>query len=307
MKKINKLTDTAAYKRGAAGRWRRWLRRISLGILLVSVTIGTGIFVLWEIPPVNLAEGIFWQPNREYIQPEGIWNQIGVHTLVVQWMVTDGRSWFPSSKLPQWEPQTDWTRIRDAPWAKKIIVGLAGDFQVPRARMNAQKLAALSPDIVASMPIKNPLAWYAPVEISPGWRNVHAIRTYLAGLPRPLWVTIYGGNEMTPTELVSWVRSWLPLGVGVLYQDGVGVGCETPAQAAARARALEAAFGRSHVGIILEAFLQRPQGRFISAGVWRVAKQLRTYKGLHIYIFSAQDLGTVDVLLLKLFALFGFA
>jgi hypothetical protein len=307
MKQANHFAGMMARKRGVDGCWRRWLRRVSLLIILASVTIGSGVFVLWEIPPVNLAEGIFWQPNRKYLQPEGIWNQIGIHTLVVQWTVTDGRAWFPSSNLPQWEPQIDWAHIRDAPWADKTIVGLAGDFQLPHARMDAQQLAALSPDIVTSIPLKNPIAWYAPVEISPGWRNPHAIRAYLAGLPRPLWVTIYGGNKMTPTELVSWVRSWLPPGVGVLHQDGVGVGRETPVQAARRTRALETALGRSHVGIILEAFQQRPQGRFVSAGVWRVAKQLRTYKGLHIYIFSAQTLGTVDVLLLKLFGLLGLA
>lgn len=305
MNQSSKLTDTTACKRGAEGRWRRWLGHVSLGITLASVIIGTGVFVLWEAPSVHLADGVFWQPNREYLQPEGIWNQIGVHTLVIQWMVTDGRTWFPSRKLPQWKPQPNWTRISDAPWAEKTIVGLAGDFQLPRARMDALQLASLSSNIVTDIPIKNPLAWYAPVEISPGWRDIPSIRAYLAGLPRPLWVTIYGGNEMTPDELVSWVRSWLPPGVGVLYQDGVGVGRETPNQALRRTQALANAFGKSRVGVILEAFKETPQGHFIPASVWRVAKQLRTYRGFEIYIFSTQTLGYKEVLLLKLLGLLG--
>ena len=288
-------------------RWWRWIRVFIIYVTIFSVITGTGIILLWKMPPENLAEGIFWQPNQTYLKPEGNWNQIGVHVLVVQWTVTNGRAWFPNKRIPQWKPQVDWSRILKSLWAKKIIVGLAGDFKVPRARKHARELAALSDNIVNSVPIKNPLAWYAPVEVSPGWHNIHAIKTYLASLPRPLWVSIYGGNEMTPAALVSWVRSWLPEGVGVLYQDGVGVGSETPAQAAIRVRALETAFGCSHVGIILEAFKQNPNGQFVSASVWRIAEQLRAYKGLHIYFFSALNLGTYEVIMLKLLGLLGLA
>lgn len=295
------------HKEQNGNRLKRLLKSTLLALVLTILAAMLGVFALWEIPPVKLADGIFWQPNRECLHPDGIWNQIGIHTLVIQWMITDGRAWFPSSKLPQWKPQIDWGKITDAPWAKNTIVGLAGDFQVPRARREAQHLADLSSDIVTRIPIKGPLAWYAPVEISPGWRNVQAIKNYLSSLPRPLWVTIYGGYEMTPSELVSWVRSWLPPGVGVLYQDGVGVGKETPTQAARKARALASAFGRSHVGIILEAFQEHPHGQFVSASIWRVAKQLRTYKGLHIYIFSVLTIGNKEVLLLKLLSLLGLA
>jgi hypothetical protein len=137
--------------------------------------------------------------------------------------------------------------------------------------------------------------------MSPDWQDLAAVRQYLATLPRPLWVSAYGGYAMSPSAYAQWVKTWLPDDAHLLYQDGVGVGKETVESARAKADALAAALGSGRVSIVLEAFRQDSSG-FGSASVPRILRQLRAYRGLSIYAFSTRQLGWPTVFALKLLA-----
>ena len=75
-------------------------------------------------------EGIFWQVDQ-MSQASGNWHLLGVNTLVTQWSIVDGRSFFNEIPGQQWEVKPEWQSIAEQPWSKQVILGLAGIFQEP--------------------------------------------------------------------------------------------------------------------------------------------------------------------------------
>lgn len=303
------MTQHVLYPRDlrAEQRWSRRLKGLVLGVLSAIVLLGglggLAAGFLWWIPPQSLIRGVIWQPSLDYPQPEGQWQQIGADTLVVQWLVTDDRAWRRGLGWPVWDAHTKWPHVQDAAWAKHLVLGLAGNFSMPEARMHWRSLAAQSTQISERLGFR-PQAWYAPIEISPDWTDANAIRDYLRALPRPLWVSVYRADRLSPEQFAAWVHTWLPKGVGVLFEDGVGVGRASPNEARRYARALVKELGRPRVGIVLEAFRTDANGQFIAADFNQIQRQLAAYRplGIGIYVFSCRYLGLSQILLLKFYA-----
>lgn len=232
-----------------------------------------------------LIEGVFWQPDTLTSDPSGIWDQIGADTFAVQWMVVDGYAWYQPAPFPPWASQPNWSRIVQAPWARKIIAGLPGSYSEPYARSQLNPLYSMAWQMAnAPLPF-TPDAYYFPVEADPSWTDIAAYGQQLQQLPRPLWVSAYAG-ERQPANLVDWVNSWLPRDVGLFFQDGVGVGARTPSEARALADSLRASLGDTRFAIVLEAFRQQADGSFRAAQAQEIVEQLKAYKGLRIYIFD---------------------
>ncbi|MGB0955032.1 MAG: hypothetical protein ACPGZP_03430 [Panacagrimonas sp.] len=249
-----------------------------------------------------LVEGVIWQPSDDYPAPQGNWQRLGADTLLIQWLANDGYARMPGTSLPARVPMPQWSALAEHAWAGRMIVGLASRADLEAARREADALAAQSLRLATKLEPK-PAAWYAPVEISPDWNDAEAIARYLGELPRPLYVSAYGGYQMSDTDFVEWVLSWLPSDVTLLYQDGVGVGRQSVEQARRRADLLAARLGHQRFAIVLEAFRETVDGRFKPAPLWRVAKQLRRYRGLRVYLFSARHLTPWRVRLLRLLTL----
>ncbi len=262
--------------------------------------------LLWAWPAPTLIRGMVWQPTLDHPLPSGQWQQLGADTLLIQWTAVDGRAMQPGLGIPAWNGAPDWRAIDGRDWSRERIVGLAGGFDTNAARRDWQALAEQSRRLAAHLPTPS-RGWYAPVEISPDWRDSDAIRGYLARMPRPLSVSIYRDGTLTTAQYVAWVRSWLPDDVGVLFQDGVGTGQSGIEDAAAVASALGDALGPTRVAIIAEAFAPGTHGEFVRAPTTRLAAQLHRYRrlGLPIYVFSCHQLPTWQVLLLKLGAVLG--
>ena len=236
--------------------------------------------------PPPLVEGVFWQPDNATARPEGNWHLLGAETLVVQWLMVDGQAWYPSADFPQWNRQPDWGRIASEPWAGRIVAGLSGRYSEPQARADLHRLGAEG-QAISQKPLPfTPHAFYFPVEADPSWLHVHQLRDTLAGLPRPLWVSVYAGERL-PQNFDLWLESWLPPDVGVFFQDGVGVGVRSPEEARRVADALVQRFGSDRVAIVLEAFQPKSWGSgFRPASLAQLMQQLRAYCGLRIYLFD---------------------
>ncbi len=277
---------------------RSWRTVIPRTLAISLSLIGVAILLIWEWPAPPVAQEIFWQPNNESLRPAGFWNQIGVHTLVVQWTITNKKAWCSIPNFPAWKSQPDWKRLSEEPWARQIVLGLAGDFQVPLARSQSTKLITESWKIVGQPPIK-PTAWYAPAEVSPGWKNTKQIRAYLDSLPKPLWVSIYGTQKLHGKTLVRWVRSWLPHRVGLYYQDGVGEGWATPAEARRQVDTLKKALGKQRVRVIVEAYQESASGKIEATSIWSVWHQLQVFHGNTVAIFSTQQFGILQTFEIK--------
>lgn len=288
-------------------RWRRRLRRVAkTGLITVGASVTFVILcliVLWWLPAQPLIRGVIWQPTLAYPQPRGQWQQVGANTLLVQWLVSNNRAWQDHLSMQTWNVHTDWARLRHAPWAQHLVLGLAGDYDLAQARTDWRRLTKQSRRIVRHV-AKPPQAWYASIEISPDWTNAGAIRGYLQAMPRPLLVSVYRANGLSPTQFAEWVQSWLPDGVSVLFQDGVGVGRSTPEIAVRYMQALIVTLGRQRVGIVVDAFQRAENGEFESASLAQLRAQLLAYRSLRvpIYVFSCRYLGVWQVLLLKLYA-----
>jgi hypothetical protein len=285
----------------AEARWRRRLLRLGLSGVLASAVGTVLLTALWFAPPPELVQGVIWQPTADYAAPSGCPGQIGARELVVQWTKVD--QYDLTTRSPggvDWDP--DWAAVEALPWVRRRILGLAGAFNLDEARRAVEGLAVASHELAADPPMAA-AAWYAPVEISPDWRDTGAIRAYLAKLPRPLWVSVYGGYALSDARFIDWVGEWLPDGVGLFYQDGVGVDRQSPQRAACRARLLVARFG-PRVALVLEAFRQSDD-RFAPAGLSGLVRQLRAYRGLPVYVFSQRHLSCATSLQLKLAGMLG--
>ncbi|MFX9765989.1 hypothetical protein ABTP06_20400, partial [Acinetobacter baumannii] len=73
---------------------------------------------------------------------------LGVNTFVPQWSVVESKSWWTNSNLPQWEKAIDIQKIKQQPWAKNLILGLAGEYNEPAARANVVALGEKSAQII---------------------------------------------------------------------------------------------------------------------------------------------------------------
>ncbi len=47
----------------------------------------------------HVADGIVWQPDNAHVDPQGDWNKLGAHELIVQWTAVDGISFVPGAGL----------------------------------------------------------------------------------------------------------------------------------------------------------------------------------------------------------------
>ena len=229
-------------------------------------------------------EGIFWQVDQ-MSHASGNWHLLGIDTLVTQWSIVDGRSFFKEIPGAQWQHQPDWNTITEQPWSKQVILGLAGIFQEPVARENIDQLFLQSQQIIkTSLPVQ-PAAYYFPVEADPSWHGVANLARYVAEFQRPIWISIYSADRKS-RFLHYWLESWLPDNAQVFFQDGVGVGTRSPEEAAVIYQNLKHQVGDKRVVIILEAFRHKPGGGFRAAYPWEIAKQLKAYAGERVYIFD---------------------
>ena len=232
------------------------------------------------------ADGIVWQTDNATVNPVGNWQVMGVHTLLIQWIVVDDMSFLANAGVPTYPQLPDLERISRAPWAQNVILGLAGYQDEKRARANVSKLADMSA-FVARVP--TPLhvtGYYFPVEIDPTWTDAPKLAALLNKLPRPLWVTVYDRTNIGGAALADWLASWLPKDVGVFFQDGCGVYAREPSVARDYLDALAARLGEKRVRVIVEAFRPNTNGGFRAATAEELRRQLSAYDGYSAYLFD---------------------
>ena len=235
------------------------------------------------IPPIA---GTVWQPDNATIDPRGNWQQTGASELLVQWMAVDGTAFVKTRTLPSAPVLPDWHRIAGEPWAREVIMGLAGRFDEKAARADINGLIATSAALARQPLPLNITGWYFPVEIDPTWAEAPSLGPLLATLPRPLWISVYDRANLGPDALAQALKKWLPPDVGIFFQDGVGVHAREAKIARHYADVLSAQFGNDRVRIIAEAFRPKPSGGFRSATIEELAPQLARYSGYRIYLFD---------------------
>lgn len=234
----------------------------------------------------NLVMGTIWQPDLATVNPRGNWQRLGAQQLLVQWTAVDGMAFVTGSEVPAAQETPDWLRIAKEPWAREVILGLAGDYSEPRARGNVEKLGTLSLALARLPTPLNVVAWYFPVEADPTWPETARLANALAHLPRPLWISIYDNGNIGSAAFSEWVASWLPVDVGVFLQDGVGLHTREPAVARDYFHAVVNRLGPGRVRMIAEAFRPNGQGAFRAASAQELTTQLSVYRGLPVYLFD---------------------
>ena len=231
--------------------------------------------------------GIVWQLDTTTTAPDADWQRLGVSHLLIQWSEVDGIGFAPGLGAQTASPLPDWNRIGREPWAKDVILGLAGSFSEKTSRSSVPQLAAAS---AAAAKVKLPLnivGYYFPVEVDPTWKEAPALMPEaLAHLPRPLWISVYDSANIGGETLATWLSTWLPDDVGIFFQDGVGVEARTPATARQYADALAARFGKDRVRIITEAFRPLGAGHFRPATAEELVPQIRVMHGYQLYLFD---------------------
>ncbi|MCE4546287.1 MULTISPECIES: hypothetical protein [unclassified Caballeronia] len=261
------------------------MMRSLLSSFLVVLVCACGV-VHAQTPRMRLVDGIVWQPDNAHADPRGDWDKLGAHELIVQWTAVDGISFVPGAGLRAAPRMPDWERIGQEPWARNVIVGLAGRFDEAAARANAAQLFIESMRLAEIRPPVHVTGYYFPVEIDPTWQNASALRTLLDALPRPLWISVYDRANVGGAALAQWLDQWLPGDVGVLLQDGCGVYAREPRVAREYADQLAAKLGHSRVRIIAEAFRPQVGGGFRSATVDELKPQIDAYRGYKTYLFD---------------------
>jgi hypothetical protein len=235
------------------------------------------------VPPI---EGVVWQIDNEHTEPRGDWEKLGVRRLLVQWTVVDNLAFVSGTDVPAGARMPDWSRIGAQPWATEVIVGLAGRFDERGARNDLEGLVELSAKVAKNPPPVNVAGYYFPIEIDPTWMEAFRLRTLLAQLPRPLWISVYDSANVGPEELAQSLVEWLPPDVGVFFQDGVGVHAREAFVARHYANVLARRLGRDRVRVIAEAFRPQVGGGFRPATLAELRPQLASYQGFPIYLFE---------------------
>jgi hypothetical protein len=232
------------------------------------------------------AQGIVWQVDNATANPSGDWHLLGVRELLVQWIVVDDTAFVPDTGLPTAANLPDWARIGREPWARSVILGLAGDADEKRARENVEKLARESARIShIALPL-HIAGYYFPVEVDPTWTDAPKLAALLQTLPRPLWISVYDRSNVGGQALADWLTAWLPRDVGVFFQDGCGVYARGPQVARAYLDVLAERLGPDRVRVIAEAFRPSEHGGFRAASAGELRAQLAAYRGYRAYLFD---------------------
>lgn len=235
-----------------------------------------------QVPPI---EGTVWQVYNENAAPKGDWDRLGASRLLIQWTAVDGIAFREGTDLPSGNIP-DWKRIAGEPWAREVILGLAGRFDEKSARADIAQLAETSAAMARLPTPLNVVGYYFPVEIDPTWTEAPQLTALLAKLPRPLWISVYDSANVGPQELADSLLRWLPPDVGVFFQDGVGVHAREAWVARHYVTVLERSLGKGRVRVIAEAFRPKEGGGFRPASIGELRPQLATYAGLPIYLFE---------------------
>lgn len=235
------------------------------------------------LPPVS---GTVWQIDSHTLDPRGTWQRMGARELLVQWIAVDETAFVETTMMPTAPSLPPWPRIAEEPWARDVILGLAGRFDERAARADIGRLAEASAALARLETPLNVVAWYFPVEIDPTWAEAPSIAPLLATLPRPLWISVYDSANVGPDILVQGLMKWLPPDVGVFFQDGVGVHAREPRIARDYAAVLSLHLGKDRVRIIAEAFRPQVGGGFRSATIDELRPQLASYAGYRVYLFD---------------------
>ncbi|MCI3179379.1 hypothetical protein C5708_03840 [Caulobacter sp. CCUG 60055] len=254
--------------------------------VLAAACVAAGLLSACAATGPVKVDGVFWQPDAATARPAGTWDRVGARELIVQWLAVDGAAFAEGAGPPLIQPAPDWDRIGREPWAASVILGLAGRYDEPQARRELDLLIEQSRRVAALRPPVNVAGWYFPVEADPTWPDAARMGGLLAGLPRPLWVSVYDKGNIGPEAFAAWVRSWAPEDVGVLFQDGVGEHVRDAPTAAAYADALTRTRGAVRTAIVAEAFRPRPGGGFRAATADELRRQLRAYGGRRVYLFD---------------------
>jgi hypothetical protein len=238
-------------------------------------------------PAVAPVQGIVWQPDNAHTNPRGDWDRLGAHELIVQWTAVDSIAFVDGSGLRQAPHLPDWNRIAREPWARDVIVGLAGRFSENAARSETAAMLRESAQLAqAKLPL-HVTGWYYPAELDPSWKTAATtLRPVLEALPKPLWISVYDRQNVGGQALADWLGAWLPAGVGVLLQDGCGEYAREPRIARQYADQLAAKLGKERVRIIAEAFRPMPGGGMRAATAQELRPQLDAYRGYKVYLFD---------------------
>ncbi|MFZ3141972.1 hypothetical protein [Polaromonas sp.] len=238
------------------------------------------------LAPDSMAEGILWQIDDKTLDLHGNWDKMGVHTLLIQWSALNGVSFIEGGPWPLAERLPDWQAIARQPWAKEVILGLAGHSDENAARADFPGLVEVSERLARLPTPLNVVGWYFPVEIDSSWQDARRLGPLLSRLPRPLWLSLYDSANVGPETLARWLDEWLPPDVGIFFQDGVGVHARNAAVARQHADVLIRCLGQHRVRMIAEAFRPRPGGGFRPATAAELREQLQMYAGLRVYLFD---------------------
>jgi hypothetical protein len=253
-------------------------RKAFAATLLLASLAGCAV----QVPPI---EGTVWQVYNENAAPRGDWERLGASRLLIQWTAVDGIAFRDGTGLPS-GTIPDWQRIAGEPWAREVILGLAGRFDEKTARGDIAQLAETSAALARLPTPLNVVGYYFPVEIDPTWTEAPQLTALLDKLPRPLWISVYDSANVGPQELADGLLKWLPPDVGVFFQDGVGVHARDAWVARHYVTLLERALGKGRVRVIAEAFRPKPGGGFRPATIEELRPQLASYAGLPIYLFE---------------------
>ncbi|HTH62962.1 MAG TPA: hypothetical protein VL689_22770 [Paraburkholderia sp.] len=283
------MTSTIAHCLAGRASRRRPRAAASLPVrfaaLLVSALVCAGCALQAPAHADALAQGVVWQLTNERLDLHGDWQRLGVNELLLQWTAVDDVAFVAGAGVPA--PRVpDWVRIANEPWARGVIVGLAGYSDEKKARANVAELVERSLKVAAVRPPVHITGWYFPVEVDPTWTDAPAIAPLLARLPRPLWISVYDNSNIGGDALASWLAGWLPRDVGVMLQDGCGVEARGPQVAREYADALAARLGAQRVRIIAEAFRPKVGGGFRPATADELGPQLDAYRGYRVYLFD---------------------
>ena len=230
--------------------------------------------------------GTVWQPDNATLDPRGNWHRMGGSELLVQWVAVDGTAFVPTDTMPVANTLPAWQRIASEPWAKQVILGLAGRYDEKSARSDIAALARTSAELAKLPTSLNVVGWYFPVEIDPTWVEAPQLAHLLAPLPRPLWISVYDSANVGPEALVQGLMQWLPPDVGIFFQDGVGVHARNAVVARHYADVLSTRLGKHRVRVIAEAFRPQVGGGFRSATIQELGPQLAEYGAYRVYLFD---------------------
>lgn len=245
--------------------------------------------------PETMAEGVVWQLDTDTVAPQGSWERMGARTLLVQWSAVNDLSFVPGGPWPEAPQLPDWQAIARQPWARDVIVGLAGRTDEAAARADVANLIAVSEQLARLPTPLHVVGWYFPVEIDSSWQEAKKLGPLLSRLPRPLWLSVYDSANVGADTLADWLESWLPVDIGIFFQDGVGVHARNAVVARAHADVLIRRFGQARIRLIAEAFRPKSGGGFRSATAKELTEQLQTYQGLPVYLFDGPHYLSADL------------